>query len=129
MGNLGTAYTSGRFLLGLHHKSWPEIKYFLGISSGISAPWLLRCCSRWLMEATGHLSLRPTHQATLCSRVGEAIWNAKNIVNKNIEATRLSAMETTELEMAADPYHAKGGLSFQTVFLHYLFTECPRCLF
>lgn len=80
------------------------------------------------MEAAGHLSLRLTHQASLCSSAGEAIWNAKNIV-LTIEAIRLSAMETIELEMAADPYHAKGGLWFQTVFLNYLFPECPRCLF
>lgn len=77
------------------------------------------------MEAAGHLSLRPTHQATLHSSAGEATWDAKNMVF-TIEAMRLSVMETTELEMAADPYHAKGSLWFQTVFLNYLFPECPQ---
>lgn len=82
------------------------------------------------MRATGCLSLRPALQVTHAAAQVEPFGISRSwcLLHQN-EAVRVLAMVTTELEMAADSYHEKGGLWFQTVFEISLFPECLRCLF
>lgn len=82
------------------------------------------------MGARGCLSLRPALQATHAAVQVEPFGMSRSwCLLHQIEAVRVLAMETTELEMAADSYHEKRGLWFQTVFESSQFPGCPRCLF